>query len=67
MFDGLDLIKVLIFVRCKKFTRLRQWLQASAAEKGQLNLVKRKWLKVVNGSTNCLVYKDTAKRKNARK
>ena len=26
VFDGLDLIKVLLFVRCKKFTRLRQWL-----------------------------------------
>ena len=25
VFGGLDLIEVLIFVRCKKFTQLRQW------------------------------------------
>ena len=67
VFDGLDLIKVLIFARCKKFTRLRQWLQATAAENVQPNLAKRKWWKLVNGSTCSLVFKDTAKRINARK
>ena len=67
VFDGLDPIKVLISVRCKKFTWLRQWLQATAAEKGQPNLAKRKWWKLVNGSTCNLVFKDTAKRMNARK
>ena len=67
VFDGPDLIKVIIFVRCKKFTRLRQCLQATAAEKVQLNLAKIKWWKLVNGSTCSLVFKETAKRINARK
>ena len=53
VFDGHDLIKVIIFVRCKKFTRLRQWLQATAAEKGQPNLEKIKWWKLVNDKISC--------------
>ena len=57
VFYSLDLIKVLIFVRCKKFTRLRQWLQATAAEKGQQNLAKGIWCKLVNCSTCNLVLK----------
>ena len=40
IFDDFDLIKVLIYVRCMKFTRLRQWLQAAAADKGQPDLAK---------------------------
>ena len=67
VFNGLDLIKVLLFVRCTKFTRLRQWLLATAAEKVQPNLAKRKWWKLVNSSTCSLVFKDTAKRISARK
>ena len=67
VFDGLGLIEVLIFARCKKFTRLRQWFQATAAERVQPNLAKRKWWKLVNGSTCSHVFKDTAERINARK
>ena len=67
VFDGLDPIKVLIFVKCNKFTRLRQWFQATAAEKVQPNLAKRKWWKRVSGSACSLVFKEAAKRINARK
>ena len=67
VFDGLDLIKVLLFVRCKKLTRLRQWLEATAAERLQPNQAKGKWWKFVNGTASSLVFRDTAKRINARK
>ena len=67
VFDGIDLIIISIFVRCIKFIQLQQWLQATAAEKRQPNLAKSKWWKRVNGSTCRLVFKDTAKRINARK
>ena len=67
VFNGIDLMNVLISVRCKKFTRLWQWLQATAAENVQPNLARRKWWKLVNGSTCSLVFKETAKRINARK